>query len=446
VYAGYLTIEARSELIQEKPEQEIESEQSFFFNEDKQVCRQIHFGDVVALECYQRAGRSKKADTSFHFSKLCKRRVEQSGSTMQRQVNYLDVFCGGGGLSLGTTDALRSLGFKARQVGAIDLDGIALSLFKSHFRPLFTSNSDVNEEISYTVDHTGRVEDFIARPIVKDPRLSQFSGRVDLLIGGPPCQGHSNLNNKTRRFDPRNLLYYTMPALALALEIPTVIIENVKSITASIEGVFEKSKAIFESNGYTVYDCVLNAADYGVAQNRQRHFCIATLADAGDIHGHLEILKTSKLSFDSVNSHLPKLGFQADFLETDSELSVENNRRISFLHENDLYDLPNSERPDCHKDGHTYPSVYGRIRANEPVGTITTGFGSPGRGRFIHPHDPRMITAREAARLQGFPDWYWEPCDALGIARGHLHKIIGDAVPPPLGQAIVLAAHKCFLK
>ena len=442
--AGNLRFEARNQLIQEQSETAREAGQTYFIGEQKQVSREVCFGNVTSLETYQKTGRAKRPETSFHYSKLCKRRVEEVTGVYRKQINYLDVFCGGGGLSLGTEAALNALGCKAKQVGAVDLDDFALALVKSHFRPLFSSALDINEEISYAVDHTGRVKDFVGRPKIKDPRLAQFAGRVDLLVGGPPCQGHSNLNNKTRRFDPRNLLYYTMPALAVALAIPTVIIENVKSITASIEGVFEKSKAIFESNGYKVYESVLNAADYGVAQNRQRHFCIATTADAGDLYGNLETLKTDTLTFDGVNSYLPKLGYRSTLLETHSELSEENKRRINYLHDNNIFDLPNSERPDCHKDGHTYPSVYGRIRGDEPVGTITTGFGSPGRGRFIHPHEPRMITVREAARLQGFPDWYWEPCDSLGLTRSHLQKIIGDAVPPPLAQAIVLAANKCF--
>ena len=74
--------------------------------------------------------------------------------------------------------------------------------------------------------------------------------------------------------------------------------------------------------------------------------------------------------------------------------------------EHDLYNLPNSERPDCHKDGTTYGSVYGRMFPDRPAPTITTGFMTPGRGRFIHPLLPRTLTPWEAARIQGFPDTY----------------------------------------
>jgi DNA (cytosine-5)-methyltransferase 1 len=110
----------------------------------------------------------------------------------------------------------------------------------------------------------------------------------------------------------------------------------------------------------------------------------------------------------------------------------ENARRIAYLFDNNAHDLPNSERPDCHKDGTTYKSVYGRMHANQPAPTITTGIGTPGQGRFIHPVRPRMITPHEAARLQSFPDGYgFRTRD--DVPRKLLAKWIGDAVPPFIG-------------
>ena len=88
-----------------------------------------------------------------------------------------------------------------------------------------------------------------------------------------------------------------------------------------------------------------------------------------------------------------------------SRLSPENEQRVKYLIENDVWELPDEERPVCHQDGnHTYGSIYGRIYANQPSQTITTGFLSPGRGRFTHPTRARGLTPHEGARLQGFPD------------------------------------------
>ena len=86
--------------------------------------------------------------------------------------------------------------------------------------------------------------------------------------------------------------------------------------------------------------------------------------------------------------------------------------------------------------------MYGRIYSDKPANTLTTGFLSPGRGRFIHPTEPRGLTPHEAARLQGFPDDFkfeTEPDKNL-TGNNHYSKVIGDAVPPPLGFVPTLAA------
>ena len=74
-----------------------------------------------------------------------------------------------------------------------------------------------------------------------------------------------------------------------------------------------------------------------------------------------------------------------DPIDRPAELSAENMRRIAYLFDNDEYNLPDRLRPDSHKGGHTYPAIYGRLRWDKPAGAITTGFSSPGRGRYIHP-------------------------------------------------------------
>lgn len=100
--------------------------------------------------------------------------------------------------------------------------------------------------------------------------------------------------------------------------------------------------------------------------------------------------------------------------------------------------MPDQERPDCHKDGHSYPSVYGRMYEGKPAQTITTGFLTPGRGRYVHPHMRRVITPHEAARIQAFPDSFEFVVNGHDPARSAITKWIGDAVPPVLGYAALL--------
>ncbi len=90
----------------------------------------------------------------------------------------------------------------------------------------------------------------------------------------------------------------------------------------------------------------------------------------------------------------------------------------------------------CHRDpNHKYKSMYGRLDWDKPAQTITTGFGSPGQGRYLHPSQLRTLTPHEAARLQFFPDWY----DFRSVTkRKRLQEMVGNAVPPKLGYLLTL--------
>ena len=116
-------------------------------------------------------------------------------------------------------------------------------------------------------------------------------------------------------------------------------------------------------------------------------------------------------------------------------ISPENQDRINFLFKHKLYDLPDDKRPPCHRDKkHAYPSMYGRLHAEKPAQTVTGGFGSMGQGRYVHPTEPRMISAREAARIQGIPDFFdFSPVDTLS----ELRTMIANAVPPQFMAALV---------
>jgi len=124
-----------------------------------------------------------------------------------------------------------------------------------------------------------------------------------------------------------------------------------------------------------------------------------------------------------------------------SEMIPENRERVDWLFDNGEYDLPNAWRPECHRGGTTYGAVYGRMWPDKPAPTITTGFMTPGRGRYVHPTRRRTLTPREAARIQGFPDTYRFLADPrYPPKRKDLAKWIGDAVPMPLGYGAALSA------
>ena len=181
----------------------------------------------------------------------------------------------------------------------------------------------------------------------------------------------------------------------------------------------------------------------GLPQTRKRHILVACKAGEPDIEGIVGVLERPQRNLRwaigdllNVDSGSASAGF-----DTGPELSDINRRRIKYLFDNGEYDLPNEQRPDSHRNGHTYPSIYGRLRWDGPSGTITTGFNTPGRGRYIHPERQRTITAHEAARIQGFPDAFeFRTIGGETPTRGSLANMIGDAVPPQIGYAAGIAA------
>ena len=404
--------------------------------------------DLIDLEYDTNPDNFKFLENNIEFRKFVINylNVEKKPSDprSKKRIHYMDFFCGGGGLSLGVHTAAKLLGYDAKLLLAADKDSTALKLVEHHFSPLVKRACSLEELIKFDIDPSGETPSFNFFPEILDQQISQFKGKVDLIVGGPPCQGHSNLNNLTRGNDPRNYLYFLMPAFAIALEAKTIIIENVRSIVHASEDVVGVTQRLLESYGYFVKETVLDASQHGVAQTRTRHFLIASKVSEPLIDEISKLMRFDELSFDDVNLKLPKSQHYPTIMESESALSKENIERINHLFNSGDFDLHNEMRPDCHKDGHTYPSVYGRLRGDAPSGTVTTGYTSPGRGRYIHPHLPRMINSREAARLQSFPDWYFANVDTLNFNRSNLSKIIGDAVPSLMLMPIIFSLARSF--
>lgn len=363
-------------------------------------------------------------------------------------VRIVDLFCGAGGLGLGLSDALRACGFEPKIELAVDVDSDALAVYAHNLRPRRTWHGSVSSLVDFQVFGQGSSAEFAYEPAALNDILSELSGQVDVICAGPPCQGHSNLNNHSRREDPRNLLYLAVPAIAVAVGAPIVIIENVPDITSDRYGVVESAKSILQSAGYTLTEHVLNASLLGCAQTRRRYFLLAS-KDAGIVQ-LMDVAQTL---------HKPPVTLEWAIRDLADEppinvftqpalLSAENQRRIDYLFDMDAYDLPNEIRPDCHKDGdHSYGAVYGRLRWDKPSGTITTGFMTPGRGRFTHPARRRGLTAHEGARLQGFPDTFqFMLPETAPPSRKLLGKWIGDAVPPVMGYAAGVCAATVLAK
>jgi DNA (cytosine-5)-methyltransferase 1 len=356
-------------------------------------------------------------------------------------LRVVDAFCGSGGLSLGVRLAAAALGCSVEFLAAVDTDALALAVYGANLSPHFPIAASAPTLIDFHVFGQGERVEFGYPPELLDPRLSKLRP-VDLFVAGPPCEGHSNLNNHTRREDPRNHLYLTAVALGVALNARAILIENVPESQKDRRRVVQQSAMLLRSAGYEVETEIFKGEELGVPQRRARFFLLAVkqpVSMVGILRQMGHALRAPATPVSWAIGDL--LHYESDTLmDTSPSIVAANLERIDYLFENDLYDLPNDQRPFCHQNGTTYQAVYGRMHWDRPAHTITTGFGSPGQGRYVHSLRRRLITPHEAARIQTFPDWFSFTPDKIRVSRKHLHKCIGDAVPPMLAYAAALGA------
>jgi DNA (cytosine-5)-methyltransferase 1 len=339
-------------------------------------------------------------------------------------VRLVDLFAGCGGLTLGVREAARALNFDFQAVLANDLEGSALSVYERNFPGVQIRQAPVETLFDGAIG---------ARPTATEIAIAGQVGLVDIVVGGPPCQGHSDLNNHTRRADPKNELYLRMARCCEVLRPKHVVIENVPGVLHDRRQVAQRTWKVLEELGYSVATGTLDAVSFGVAQHRKRNFTIASKQTRVHLEDVDRDFGTTHRDLRWAIEDLEHLAEPVAPFDTAPEPRPESRARIEYLFDNDLFDLPDSERPDCHRlKEHSYKSMYGRMRYDRPSQTITTGFGVMGRGRYVHPSCRRTITPHEAARIQGFPDFF----RFNGMARTQLHLLIGNAVPSKLGYAV----------
>ena len=417
-----------------------------FVLESHLLTRILSIGDVsgrssVALREQCPEGLSQEELQTRWDELFLKARVSHSTAlASDRTIRIADVFCGAGGLSYGIRDAVNAIGFRADNVLAVDIDPTAIEVYRRNFDPMFFSTCNLWTSVTRSYVTRNLKSTFSGSPRLLTDELNAIKGSVDILLGGPPCEGHSTSNNITRRNDPRNRYYVVMPAIAVALDAKAVIVENVPGVRHDERSGLDDARNLFATSGYHVDEAIVDAVSLGLPQTRKRHILVACKEDRPDLEAAIKALRRPRRGLRWAIGDLVDID-SANALDSGADLSGVNRRRIKYLFDNDEYDLPNEQRPDSHRNGHTYPSVYGRLRWDEPTGTITTGFNTPGRGRYIHPEVQRTITPHEAARIQGFPDGFdFKLINGAMPTRTSLANMIGDAVPPQMGFVAGVAA------
>jgi DNA (cytosine-5)-methyltransferase 1 len=343
-----------------------------------------------------------------------------------QSVRVVDLFSGCGGLTLGVEEAARAVGRSIEPLLAVDADADASRVYAHNFPAATTKTADIGAVFDGSVG---------ARLTSQERMLARSHPGVDIMLGGPPCQGHSDLNNKTRRRDDKNQLYMSMIRAAEVLRPKHLLVENVPGALRDRSSVVQRAADALLDLGYDVTMGVVDMSRIGVPQRRRRLLLLASCEPQVDVNT-LEVTHArAERTLDWAIRDLEHTGGagEVDVMDQAAVSAATTRQRMAYLFERDLYDLPNSERPPCHaKGGHSYSSIYGRLAWDRPAQTITRGFYSMCMGRYVHPSKQRTLTAREAARLQYIPDWF----DFGATRRNSLALMIGNAVPSRLAYAV----------
>lgn len=264
-------------------------------------------------------------------------------------------------------------------------------------------------------------------------------GDARLLAGCAPCQPFSTYGRTRRRADDRWRLLRTFASLVEAVRPEFVTMENVPGLAA--HDVFARFIGTLRRCGYDVSYGVLDCERYGVPQRRRRLVLIASRLGPAALP---QPLPNPPLTVRETIGHLPPIEAGGpppadDPLHIAAGLSPKNLERIKHSKPGGTWrDWPAHLRAECHRkrSGRTYPSIYGRMRWDEPAPTITTQCYGYGNGRFGHPEQNRAISLREAALLQSFPAWWQFVPPNRKAEFTPVGRAIGNAVPPKLAEAI----------
>jgi len=304
------------------------------------------------------------------------------------------------------------------------------------------------------------IKDFGLDDLTKD--LGIKKGGIDVIVGGPPCQAYSTVGKRLID-DPRGKLFQEYYRILKEVRPKLFVFENVKGLLSMQKGELIKTiVSLFESIGYHTQLRLLNAADFGTPQIRERIIIVGTLDSCpfeyphpthynpelgspsdpslkpyvtlGEALGDLPSISTgqsgTKYKCPPQNDYQSLMRSSAPTVIMEHEVPKTNERLIALMKAlpdgGSPKDIPEELRPHS-----GFANCYCRLWWDKPSTTITRNLGCVSSSRCVHPKDPRPLSTREGARLQGFPDDY-----VFVGSRADKHLQIGNAVPTFLSRAI----------
>ena len=310
----------------------------------------------------------------------------------------IDLFAGVGGLSLG-----------------FEMEGFDILLANEFDQSIATAYKENHKSTNVVVG------DITSLDLSKV--FGEYVNKIDVVIGGPPCQGFSQKGKRKTINDERNFLFKHYVEVVKFVKPKYFVMENVPNLLTAEKGFFlNEIKGLFKDYGYSIRYGILNAADYGVPQNRRRAIIIGKyLANPPELPlpckqkvtiwdaiSDLAYLESGEGEFEQEYRNSPKSDYEKKMRKESKILYNHMATKHSALALERLSLIPPNAGKEVLPKKHITKSVYSgtwsRMKQNDVAVTITTRFDTPSSGKFTHPFLNRAITVREAASLQSFPD------------------------------------------
>lgn len=367
--------------------------------------------------------------------------------TTEHSLTAISLFSGAGGMDIGVQQA----GFEI--LACVELDKYCCE----------TLRENISREKRETFVYEGDIKEISPQQILDD--LGYKSGEVDLLFGGPPCQAFSQIGKQKSMLDERGVLLFQMIRYAKTIQPRALMVEQVKGLLNAKDlngkngGVFEQFIRELEALDYVPKWRVMLAADYGVAQLRERVFIVATKKPNGyqfPFPTHSQPSETISLfglpPYVTIGEVISGLGQPISKAETDI---IPDNSHYDVTPCRDkerIHGVPEGKNlssqthlPKEQIGGLTQKDTtkFLRLDRNRPSNTLRGG------EIFFHPTEDRYLTPREYMRIHGYPDSYV----LRGPIRGRTgttksldqHRQVGNSVPPPLAKAVAIKIKEIIL-
>lgn len=339
-------------------------------------------------------------------------------------IQVIDFFSGAGGTSVGFA-AINEIEPTFQFLAGVDIDELSAETYAHNFH-----TSKAAFDIREISKNKNNIEEFLNY-------IHYDKEKPTILIGCPPCQGFSSHRKKhwDKEDDERNDLILAFAKIVSHIQPEAVLIENVPEFLSNkYWGYFQEAVTLLRQDNYNIKQSIYSSAGFGVPQERFRSIIIGMKKEfllPEPFYGNSEY-KTVR---DAISDLKPLSAGERDISDPLHKSVAHKSSTIDVIKQipHNGGSRPAGVGPKCLDKVNGFSDVYGRLYWDRPSITITHYARNPASGRFVHPDQNRGLSAREAARLQSFPDSF-----AFSGKSDDIYRQIGEAVPPLLSTGVVI--------